>query len=152
VAIPDIQSCMLPLAGDEQEHTLAEVREILAAHFHLSAEDRTEHLSNGQRRFDNRVSWAKIRLEKAGLLRSLHGIFQITEQGRAVLAGAPWPTDPPPPEPDSKETGDLTVRGLQGDEAPEEVLERAYQHIRAALAAELLDLVKTGSPHFSSVW
>jgi restriction system protein len=90
VAIPNFQSCMLPvlrLASDEKEHTLAEAREALAAEFHLSPEDRAELLPSGrQRRFDNRVAWAKVYLDHAGLLRSpRRGRFQITKRGHTVL-------------------------------------------------------------------
>jgi restriction system protein len=38
--------------------------------------------------------------------------------------------------------------GSQGGETPEEVLERAYENIRAELAAELLARVKASSPGF----
>jgi restriction system protein len=74
MAIPNFQACLLPvlrLASDGKEHTLAEAREVLAAELHLSAEDRAELLPSGrQRRFDNRVAWAKVYLDHAGLLRS----------------------------------------------------------------------------------
>ena len=38
-----------------------------------------------QRRFDNRVAWAKVYLEQAGLLRSpKRGQLQITAEGLAI--------------------------------------------------------------------
>jgi restriction system protein len=50
---------ILQLVADGKEHTLAETREVLAARFNLSVEERTELLPSGrQRRFDNRVAWA----------------------------------------------------------------------------------------------
>src|SRR5262245_45985136 len=85
---------MLPLlefARDGREHTLAEAREVLAAYFQLSVEERNELLSRGrQRLFDNRVAWAKYYLDYAGLVRSpRRGHFQITDRGRTVLQEAP---------------------------------------------------------------
>jgi len=138
MAVPDVHSCMRPLlqfTGDGKEHTLPEARQVLSAQFQLSAEDLKVVMGNGQRLFDNHVSWAKIRLTQAGLLISPRPKFiQITEQGLAALAQDPPPVPPKPPCPK--------------DETPDEILERAYQQIRAALAAELLGLVKAGSPHF----
>jgi Mrr N-terminal domain len=167
VAIPDFQLCMLPmlqLAHDGQEHSLAEAREVLGAHFHLSPEERTELLLSGrQSRFDNRVGWAKTYLDHAGLVQSpRRGRFHITERGRTVLQKAPSQIDiafleqfeefrdfrrvvdkPEPPGP----TGD-TEAARQGRETPEETLERAYQTIRAELATDLLARVKASSPSF----
>lgn len=64
MAIPDFQSFMLPMlemAADGREHSLAEARHVLAAHFGLSEEERNELLPSGrQRRFDNRVAWSKV--------------------------------------------------------------------------------------------
>jgi PadR family transcriptional regulator PadR len=85
---------MLPLlefARDGHEYTLAEAREVLAAHFQLSVEERNELLPLGrQRLFDNRVAWAKYYLNCAGLVRSpQRGRFQITDRGRTVLQEAP---------------------------------------------------------------
>jgi restriction system protein len=167
LAIPDFQSCMLPvlqLASDGKEHTLAETREVLSARFNLSAEERTELLPSGrQRRFDNRVAWAKAYLDHAGLLRSpRRGHIQITERGRAVLQEAPPRIDiallerfeefrefrraADRPELVLAETA--TEEGPQASETPEETLERAYQAIRAELAAELLARVRASSPSF----
>jgi restriction system protein len=86
VAIPDFQACMLPmlqLASDGKERSLTEAREALAAQLNLSLEDRAELLPSGrQRRFDNRVAWAKSYLDHAGLLRSTRrGHFQMAQYG-----------------------------------------------------------------------
>jgi restriction system protein len=165
VAIPDFQSCMLPilrLASDGKEHTLAEAREALAAQFHLSVEDRAELLPSGrQRRLDNRVTWAKVYLDHAGLLRSpRRGRFQITERGRTVLQDDPSRIDIPfleqfeefrefrraADKPESGAAEGTTTEPLQGSETPEETLERAYQNIRTELASELLARVQASSP------
>ena len=72
MAVPDYQSLMLPLlniAGDGNEHSIPEVIETLAQQFGLSEIDRNEMLPGGsQRKFDNRVSWARTYMQKALLL------------------------------------------------------------------------------------
>jgi restriction system protein len=167
VAIPDFQSCMLPLlefAKDGHEHSLAEARDVLAAHFRLSAEECAEFLPSGrQRRLDNRVAWAKSYLDHAGLLQSpRRGRFHITDRGRAVLQEAPPRLDIAFLErfEEFKEfrraanrvepvgSHEAPEEGLQGRETPEETLERAYQTIRAELATDLLARVKASSPSF----
>src|SRR5579859_6371108 len=90
MAIPDFQSIMLPLlklAGDRNEHSISEATETLAQQFGLSEQDRNELLPSGkQRKFDNRVGWARSYLQKAHLLsHSGRAKFRITEQGLKVL-------------------------------------------------------------------
>ena len=62
---------VLKFAIDGTVHTLAEAREVLAQTFELNDEERNELLPSGrQRRFDNRVAWAKVYLEQAELISS----------------------------------------------------------------------------------
>ncbi len=87
--IPDFQSLMLPLlslAKDGEPRVLSDARKHLASAFSLTAEEMEELLPSGrQRRFDNRVAWAKVYLEQAGLLRSpKRGQLQITAEGLAI--------------------------------------------------------------------
>ena len=73
MAIPDFQSIMLPmlkLASDGAERSSAELREQLADQFDLSDEERSELLPSGRQAvFANRVAWASVYLQKAGLLQ-----------------------------------------------------------------------------------
>ena len=93
MGVPDFQALMLPLlklAGDGQEHALAEAVERLAQEFQLSDDDRAELLRSGQTRMHNRVAWTTTYLRKAGLLRTVGpGRFQLTDRGRQVLASPP---------------------------------------------------------------
>src|SRR3990170_4455432 len=94
MAIPDFQSIMLPflkIAGDRQERHMREAVEILAEHFNLSEEERKEVLPSGQQSiFDNRVSWVRTYLKKAGLLESSkRGVFKITQRGIDFLTKNP---------------------------------------------------------------
>lgn len=98
MAVPDFQSVLLPLlklAADGQEHTMAEAISGLANEFNLSDEDRAEMLpGGGQRRFNNRVYWAKTHLRGAGLVESpTRGRFRLTSEGKAVLGSPPPKVD-----------------------------------------------------------
>jgi restriction system protein len=94
MAVPDYQSLMLPLlkiTSDGKEHSLNEVIEKLAQQLGLSENDRKEMLPSGtQRKFDNRVSWARTYMQKALLLSSTgRSKFCITERGIKVLKDNP---------------------------------------------------------------
>jgi restriction system protein len=164
MAIPDFQSIMLPLlrfANDGQEHSLRETIEALAEEFALTAAERRELLPSGQQAmFDNRVGWARTYLKKAGLLTSTRrGFYRITERGLDVVAHAPPEITIPylkrfpefvefrRPRKANAETGP----GIDDDDerqTPEEEIEAAYQRVREALVAELLQTVKQCSPAF----
>ena len=168
--IPDFQSCMLPvleLAGDGKVHALSEAREYLARRFNLTEQELNELLPSGrQRRFNNRVAWAKVYLEQAGLLSTpRRGQFVITDLGRSLLLEKPSRIDIPLLEryPEFQEFRNASRRGeSSGTPAtvpesptasvtPEELLETAYQSIRAELASELLSRVKAATPAFFEI-
>jgi restriction system protein len=154
---------MLPLlqfAGDQREHSLRQAIEALADQFNLTKEERREMLPSGrQATFDNRISWARTHLAKAGLLKSTRrGYFRITELGLNVLAQQPSRIDMAflrqypeyvafsSPQNKNDETADPPDRSdLQ---TPEEILEAAYQRVRQDLAAEILETISECSPSF----
>lgn len=155
---------MLELASDGKEHSLAQAREALALRFSLAETDRAELLPSGrQRRFDNRVAWAKVYLQRAGLVtgqRRAH--FEITERGRQVLSERPQKIDIALLDrfdefrefrTASRRVGSEAVEASgpvveSAEETPEERLEQAHQRIRAELITELLARVKASSPRF----
>lgn len=164
MAIPDYQSCMLPLlklVADGNEHSLREVVELLAGVFQLTEAERAELLpSGGQQVFHNRIGWARSYLKKAGLLDApRRGRFRITPRGLDVLAGQPVRIDvrflEQFPEfvqfrEGSRKDG-AEVPALPQDESdrtPEEMLEIAHQKIRSELAQELINRILTCSPAF----
>ena len=61
MAIPDYQTCMLPLLkflGDQHEYSLRETIDHLAAHFKLTEDELKQLLPSGQQAiFDNCVAW-----------------------------------------------------------------------------------------------
>ncbi|MDY0067602.1 MAG: restriction endonuclease [Steroidobacteraceae bacterium] len=162
MAVPNFQEITLPLlrlAGDGNVWALVDARHRLAEHFQLSQEEQEELLPSGrQRRFANRVAWAKVYLQRGGLLTSPNrGQFQISERGRNVLG------DPPAgitikfldQFPEFREFRNRSADSTNSEsaeagdsETPEEVLETAYATIRKNLASELLDRVKSSSPRF----
>ena len=159
--IPTFQEITLPLlkiASDGNVHVLANVRKELAKHFGLSPAEEEELLPSGrQARFANRVAWAKVYMQRGGLLSSPgRGQFQITERGREVLVSPPARVDvkflerfPEFLEFRSRAPQSITEAAEANDsETPEEALEAAYQTIRAGLASELLDRVRSASPRF----
>jgi restriction system protein len=164
MSVPDFQSIMLPmlqLAQDGEEHLLADVRERLAAYFSLTEADRNELLPSGrQTRWSNRVAWAKVHLDQAGLLETTkRGWFRITDRGRAALRQPleritlgflnQFPEFQEFRKGTKNEAAPSIERGTADEtETPEETLDRAYRSIRAGLASELLARVKAASPRF----
>ena len=91
--VPDYQSLMLPaleaLSGGV-EVPLSKVRERVAAAEGLTAEDMRELFSRShQTIFTNRVSWAVIYMQRAGLVEKVRrGVYRLTAEGERVLAQA----------------------------------------------------------------
>jgi restriction system protein len=166
LAVPDFQSLMLPLlrmAADKKERALHEAREHLAEKLGVSEQERALLLPSGRQAvFNNRVAWAKVYLQRAGLLTSSkRGYFQIAPRGLEVLS-----TNPPRidikyldrfPEfvefrtkKDDSVPNDASVPDTASSDhhTPEEALEASYGRIRTDLAADLLERVKKTSPSF----
>ncbi len=162
MAIPDYQSCMLPLLkfyGDGQEHSNRDSIDSLADYFKLSDEERRAMLPSGvQGLFDNRVNWARTYMKKAALIEpTKRGIHKITKRGLDVLKKKPESIDVnylaqfqefkdfrALRHAKQEEESELDLNG----KTPEESLEGAYQKIRSDLAAELLQRLKSSSPSF----
>jgi restriction system protein len=169
MAVPDFQSLFIPVlqvASDGNEHSLSETIETIARQLGLSEADRDELLPSGkQRKFDNRVSWARTYLQKAPLLSSPgRSKFRITERGVKVLKENPpqinvkflrqFPefvafhthTDR-----DGKiEENNHTTQEIleKTSQTPQEILEASYQSLRQTLAQELLERIKNSPPKF----
>lgn len=162
--IPDYQTLMLPLlklVADKQEHKYRDLVEKLAIEFQVSDEERKELLASGnQAIFDNRVSWAKTYLKKAGLLDSpRRATFVISQTGIETLKKNPDRIDAKylsqfPAFLDfqySSKTDNDTEKLVSNEaleQTPEENLDKAYQRIKKSLASELLNKVVELSPTF----
>jgi len=164
MAIPDYQSCMLPLlrrVADGAEHQLKDVAQALAAEFGLTADEINEFLPSGQQPvFINRIGWARTYLKKAGLLISpRRGWLSISPRGLAVLHENPQSINVKYLErfPEfvdfrstkkdaSGETPSAAYSEAPIGQTPHEALEAAYERLRAELADEVLQALKGADP------
>jgi restriction system protein len=160
--IPSYEEMMQPLLQilkDKKEHKLSEITERISAEFNLTESEKKELLPSGSEPVvGNRVRWARLYLEKAGLLESTKkGFYKITNKGTKVLQKKPTKLDVQYLKrfPDflvfkephqGKET---IVEKTQSDSLnPMELFENAYQRIRDELSNELLREVKDATPSF----
>lgn len=164
MAIPDYQSCMLPLlrfASDRKEHQLKDATQRLAEEFGLSLEELGEFLPSGQQTvFINRIGWARTYLKKAGLLLSpRRGYFQISDRGVSVLKEKPSTVNVKFLQrfPEFQEFKGAKRDGVDEQEpelgvgnvpsqTPHEALEAAYERLRSELIVELLLALKLSEP------
>lgn len=165
MAIPDFQSCMLPLLHaiqDGNKWAMRDVTNVVADHFRLTDEERDEMIPSGNARtIVNRVGWAKAYLKEAGLLASIRrGIIQITDEGRKVLAEKPIRIDMEylerfPSYVDFRDRKGNRSKVIsptevvaEASQTPDDLIVRAYQEMRDALAEELLQQVIEMSDKF----
>jgi len=151
----------LEFAADGKLHSLGEARESLAKKFKLTDEEKNTMLPSGRQTvFVNRVAWAKVYLDHAGLLETpQRGQFRISDRGRTALKDVPeritinyllrFPEfaefRATPRRQKAKPQATLTEEEGQ---TPEEMLESAQLRLRTDLAAEVLSRIKKCSPQF----
>jgi restriction system protein len=169
MAVPDYQTVMLPLLkllADGETHNIADLAGQISEQFELTEEEREERIPSGtQRLISNRVGWAKSYLKASGLVEQPKRAFvRITDEGKNTLALKPERIDnaflrrfPSFLEFTSKAgNGNTKKPGTKEvakvlDEAkatPEESLEQSYASLRNALAADILEQVKSCTPAF----
>jgi hypothetical protein len=93
MTVPSYERIMLPFLKfleDKKEHFLRETIEHTSKEFNLSNEERKQLLPSGALLVNNRVTWARTYLGKAGLVEGTkRGCFRITERGLQVLRENP---------------------------------------------------------------
>jgi restriction system protein len=161
MAIPDFQSCMLPLLkvlSDNNEYAMKVVIEKLSDEFGLTEEERQELIPSGYARvMGNRVSWAKTYLKNAKLLEQpKRGIVKITKEGQQAIKDANdridmkflerYPAyiafrDKTTPKSDKKKTEIET-------QTPDEAIDAEFKKLTKTLASELLEQVRNNTPEF----
>lgn len=161
--IGDYQTLMLPTLkalADGAEAPLGEIRKRVAVSGKLTDEEVSQKLPSGRQTvLANRVGWALLGMERAGLVQRVRrAVYRLTDEGGRLLsrnlervddqvlatypAFAEWqkqerqPRTKPPSECDRPK------------ETPEETLTRAAGEMRAMLEAELLDRVRGATPAF----
>jgi restriction system protein len=168
MAVPDFQSLMLPVlrAMANGEISSAELRDKVASDLELGESDLAEMLPSGrQTTFANRIAWANIFLQRAGLIEKVRrGVYRISQEGRNALASNPPRIDmhfleryPAYVEwrrrsviGTSSENEPLEVGHSSNSVAatPEEQIERSHQALTSALEADVLDRLLELSPTF----
>jgi restriction system protein len=158
--IPDYQTLMLPilqLTADGKKHAVTAIRKHLTETFQLTAEELSMKLKGGTSLFSNRVGWAVSHLNKAELLQAVtRAVYSITDRGIGVLKGHPaaittkmlkqFPEFTFQNKGNASQDGSVPIPVSDDKATPEELLEQSFQMLREALAAELLDAIKTGTP------
>jgi len=165
--IPDYQTLMLPLLkeiSDGKEHYIRDTVDHLAQVFGLTEDEQKARLAScNSEVFYNRVTWARMYLLKAGLLRATRrGYFSITKSGLEGLARNPSKIDNAflrsypgfmefkrvqPRQAGSSNASRTSSVELE-TKTPEEALEYGYQQLRQTLQQQLLEQVKEGSSSF----
>jgi restriction system protein len=162
--IPDFQTLMLPVlrSAAKDEVKISEVVGKLAIDFNLSSEELAQLLPSGrQTTFANRVHWAKSYLGKAGLVElTKRAHFRITDRGRVVLATPPERIDIKflnqfpgfqkfrDAEEEEGDTASSHVSDNATTLTPDEVMRSAHRQLEVALADEMLQRIRSGTPAF----
>lgn len=157
--VPDFQSFFRPLldlATDGEEHSIQEAREFIAKTMSLSEEDMKELLPSAtQRKFDNRVAWAKSYFVQAKVLESSgRGYFKITPRGVELHKCGHKRIDirilNQYPEFVEFHKGRATREEEvePTSETPEETLQKSYESIRSDLASQIVQRIANNSPKF----
>jgi restriction system protein len=160
--VPDYQSLMAPtlsVLADGGDHSLAELRTVIAQRLGLAEEDLQAKIPSGTPLFANRLHWAVTYMYQAGLLsRPKRGVVRITGRGRKVAAAHPDRVDVGvlsefPEFIDFKsrshgprQTGQPEL--AESETTPREAVSTAVDEANAAVAAEVLDRVRQREPAF----
>jgi restriction system protein len=165
MSMPTHEEAMLPvlrvLMDGEAQHRRV-LADRMADHFDLSAEERTALLPSGKAPvIRSRTGWALTYLKAAGLVSSARrGWYLITPAGREVVASGVAAIDNDylshydafkefrsRSRPTTRESAasDGTVE-TASDVPPDEAIAEAYERLRDAVEAELLDLAREMEP------
>ena len=163
MAIPDYESFMLPtleILQDGEERPRMAIIDDAASKLGVTQEDRLSMVPSGRMAtYASRGSWALSYLTQAGLLmRPRRGIYKLTDRGREVLARQLPAIDNTVLE-EFEEFREFRSRGgtetstdsepaqrMTATGSPEELLAASYGTLRADLASQLVDSLKTVSP------
>jgi restriction system protein len=164
--VPDFQSLMLPVlsAVADGEVAAPDLRRQVAEKLNLNDGDLAEMLPSGrQTTFTNRVAWANVFLQRAGLIeRTGRGRYCATDAGRDLLRESPAKIDirllarfssfvewrrRSTGEGRSDAPGD-SLGSTEASITPDEQIARSYQALTSALASDLLERVREMSPTF----
>ncbi|NNN13007.1 MAG: restriction endonuclease [Acidimicrobiaceae bacterium] len=160
-ALPTWHQFMVPILrvlSDGKVRDRRELYDLVARDTHLSDDQRAEVLDSGERRYENRISWAITYLVKANaVVRPYRGHHSISESGRQLIED----------HPDALTEADL--RQIEGyddswkkhalevatapdrerdDLDPYELVERGIERINSEVASNLLARLHSQDPAF----
>lgn len=159
--VPDFQSMMLPVLqlAKEGEFKPVDARKHIVNEFSISSEDREELVPSGRKtRVSDRVNWAMVYLNMAGLLeRPKRGHYIITNEGTSVLENPPERIDIPFLKRYSKfnearegrDNDNESIKDVEENETattPSERIDAAYKEIKRTLREELLEQILACKP------
>ncbi len=144
----------LKAISDENVHNLKEIKSFIVSLLNISNEELLQRLPSSQQTvIDNRISWAKTYLKKAGFLESpSRGNYILTDIGRKVLPDADHITNEYLKRYESfnnfiKNTNsERSTEILDENQSPEEILEDVFQKLNASLAEDLMKEIMKLSP------
>ena len=165
MSIPDYQTLMEPVLRVLDREGVLSVRELantLATDLTLTPEDRQQTTTSGTGLLENRAHWSVTYLFKAGaVVRPQRGHVEITARGRGLLqSGEPirnsvlqqfpeyqaFMAKHRKPAASDKQAAAPTEMTPDQAESPDDLIGRAVDEARAALADELLTKVRTIDP------
>ena len=162
--IPNYQSLMRPVleCARKEPRKISDVVEEISNNLELSVEELNQMLPSGkQTTIANRIHWARSYMKQAGLVRNIRrGWFELTDRGRSVLDDQTISVNSKYLE-QFDEFQQFKSRVKENDEkisleedavatanTPDENLQVAHKRLEAALAANLIDYVRSASPVF----
>lgn len=162
MALPKYNEIMAPALEHLSQHGVERGRDLegpLAGYFGLTPEQRNQMYDSGNGKiFLDRISWALSYLIVAKLIeRPKRGYYQITELGRRYVGDAQkieTYVKEKSAERDARlraeKTGSEATEVLESDlseTTPQEVLNQAYESIRASSYETILDTILSKSPY-----
>jgi restriction system protein len=167
--VPTYNEVMLPLLKVAADKPLnrAEATERVSDEMALTSEQRAIPMPRGHSVIRDRVGWARTYLVQAGLLKSVRrGVFEITDAGKSLLAESPsritieilmrYPGFVAFRKRSSLEksggqpsTPDVALTVPEAAAAtPEDRIDAALKELEIALAENLLERIRSGTPAF----
>lgn len=147
---------ILKVLSDGQVRNRRELYDLVARETRLNDDQRAEVLDSGERRYENRISWATTYLVKANaVVRPYRGHHSISESGRALLGAHPDALT----EADlrliegyddgrKKYALDVVNSPAPDDLDPYELVERGIERINGEVASNLLSRLHSQNPAF----
>ena len=158
-AMPAWNQFMIPVLkvlSDGQVRSRREVYDLVARETHLTEGQRAEVLDSGERRYENRISWAMTYLGKANaIMRHSRAHHMITESGRSLLETHPNGLTEADlrliegyDDGQKKHVIEAEALPASGDLDPYESVEQGIARINSEVASNLLSRLHSQDPAF----